>query len=121
MAQQNQQDDEKFGYLRERVSALEAVIAIHQDMLKEVRDAVSGINTSLRVLASIEERVVTIQESWLDTRERLKLAESAIADLQGKTGLNSHGRALWESSASLAVAAVIGAVSTFFLIRLFGG
>ena len=92
----NDSADEKMGYLRERVAALEAIIQLHQEMLREVRDATTGINVSLQRLVTLEERMISVQEASVDSRKRLTAAESELGALRDATALNSHGRDLWE-------------------------
>ena len=115
----NDSADEKMGYLRERVAALEAIIQLHQEMLREVRDATTGINVSLQRLVTLEERTVGIQEASVDSRKRLTAVETAISTLRDATGLNSHGRDLWEKL-WIAAAIILGTGLTTLAINYFG-
>ena len=114
LAMPDNDNEERLGYLRERVSALEAVIGIHQEMLKEMRDAVLGINTSLRVLTSLEERMIAVQESSADNKSRLAKVEQDIGALKETNGVNTNGRRFAEAGVVAVLAGVSGALAAFF-------
>lgn len=113
----NEATDEKMGYLRERVAALEAIIQLHQEMLREVRDATTGINVSLQRLVTLEERMLAVQEAAADSRKRISEVESEVGDLRDATGLNSHGRDLWEKvwvGGTVVVATTAASLSLYY-------
>ena len=114
----NEATDEKMGYLRERVAALEAIIQLHQEMLREVRDATTGINVSLQRLVTLEERMISVQEAAVDSRKRLSEVESEVGTLRDATGLNSHGRDLWEKAwiaGAIVVATTVASLALHYL------
>lgn len=107
---------EKTNYLRERVSALEAVVGYHKEMLSEVRDAVSGINNSLRLLTNIEAQMLSVQESNVESRQRLIKVEEDLVTLKSNMSINTHERTRWERWWPVLVAAVLGPVVTVGLM-----
>lgn len=129
--------DPNVNELRERVAVTEATLKAHDEMLKEMRDAVKGIDSSLHSLTRLEERAVNHHEQQSYTRKmlleesqerkvqieevsrRINDIELLLSDLDGKTVLNSHGRDLWERYMPIIVAAVIGPVITVGLALLF--
>lgn len=125
---------EDINNLRERVAVAEATLRSHQDLLKEVRDAVLGINTSLHILTRLEERVIKHQEADEDLKQRLQYEreersqqaqafgerignlEILLGEVNNQTTLNSHGRNLMErlltpTGAAIASGLIVALVS----------
>jgi hypothetical protein len=119
--------------LRERIAVAEATLKSHADILKEMRDAVVGINTTLHTLTRLEERVIAFQRQHDNTQtlikqevtNREKQAESygrRLGDIETvlntvgtDTTMNNHGRELIERWFPAAVSVIIASATSYFI------
>lgn len=125
--------------MRERLAVAEATLKAHGVLLEEVRDALKGINISLHTLTRLEERTVSGHEQQSQTRRliveetqarkreneisdaRIHALEELVSAISEKTGLNSHGRALWEMVALSVFSAAAGSSITLGVAAMITG
>jgi len=119
--------------LRERIAVAEATLKSHGEMLKEMRDAVVGINATLHQLTRLEERVIAFQRQHDNTQtlikqevaNREKQAESygrRLGDIETvlnavgtDTTMNNHGRELLERWFPAAVSVIVASATSYFI------
>lgn len=116
----------------ERLAKLEGKTETYDKMFVRMVDTLDSINLALNKLVALEERHQSLDlrhqqlrsdfsENVKKRGERFERLEARVRDIEGVTGLNTHGRDIWERLIipliSSATSGVLVATAVYFFLQ----